>query len=232
MARFRSVCGRSTGFLRQQKVMTEMARPRTPLISRGSVIAASIEMIDGEGIDSFSLPRVAKQLNVSTSSLYHHFTDRRELMAEVAREIMRQTTIPSDPVDGAWIEWFVQLSLNYRNAILRHANAALILVELLPRDVLTGTYERCARILAECGVDPALHVIILDGLEKLSFATTLSSLANKTGGGAEVFPNVDAERHPVLSRALVANPWSQDELFEVTIRSFLSGVRAHSRVDR
>ncbi|MEV5651104.1 TetR/AcrR family transcriptional regulator [Nocardia sp. NPDC052254] len=205
-----------------------MVRPRKPLITRDSIIAASIEMIDGDGIDSFSLPRVAKQLNVSTSSLYHHFSDRRELMAEVAKEIMRGARVPAAPADGDWMEWFVQLSLNYREAILRHANAALILVELLPRDVLTSTYEKCARILSDCGVAPALHVIILDGLEKLSFATILSSLANASAADGDIFPNVDAERHPVLSTALSSNPWSATELFEVTIRSFLSGVMAGS----
>lgn len=201
-----------------------MARPLKPLISRDSVVAASIEIIDGEGIEVFSLPRVAKRLKVSTSSLYHHFADRRELMTEVARKIMTQTEVPENPIDGDWVEWFVQLSFNYRDSILRHANAALVLVEFLPRDVLTGTYERCARILADCGVDPALHVVILDGLEKLSFATTLSYLMGQQSGRSEIFPNVDPARHPTLNRALESNAWSSSDLFEVTIRSFLTGV--------
>ncbi|BAH51416.1 TetR/AcrR family transcriptional regulator [Rhodococcus opacus] len=201
-----------------------MARPARPLISRGSTIAASIEIIDTEGMDAFSLPRVAKHLNVSTSSLYHHFADRRELMTEVAKEIMLEAVVPDHVPGKDWVEWFVDLSLNYRDAILRHPNAALVLVQFLPRDILTSTYEKCARILDDSGVPASLHVVILDGLEKLSLATTLTDLMRHPFENREIFPNVDARRHPTLTRALATNRWSSRELFVVTIRSFLAGV--------
>ncbi|MBH0119440.1 TetR/AcrR family transcriptional regulator [Rhodococcus sp. CX] len=201
-----------------------MGRPTKPLISRSSAVAASIEIIDTEGMDAFSLPRVAKQLNVRTSSLYHHFADRRELMTEVAKKLMTEAVLPERPPGTHWVEWFVDLSLNYRDAILRRPNAALVLVQFLPRDILTGTYEKCARILEEGGVPASLHVVILDGLEKISLATTLGDLMRDPVGSREVFPNVDERRHPTLTRALDANGWSSRELFVVTIRGFLAGV--------
>jgi TetR/AcrR family transcriptional regulator, tetracycline repressor protein len=201
-----------------------MGRPAKPLISRSSTIAACIEIIDTEGMDAFSLPRVAKQLNVKTSSLYHHFADRRELMTEVAKELMTGATVPEYSPGTDWVEWFVELSLNYRDAILRHPNAALVLVQFLPRDVLTKTYEMCARILEDGGVPAHLQVVILDGLEKLALATTLSDLTREPVGSTEVFPNVEELRHPTLARALDANRWSSRELFVVTIRGFLAGV--------
>lgn len=201
-----------------------MGRPSKPLISRSATIAASIDIIDTEGMDAFSLPRVAKQLNVRTSSLYHHFADRRELMTEVAKELMTEAKVPEYAPGADWVEWFVDLSLNYRDAILRHPNAALVLLQFLPRDVLAGTYEKCARILDDGGVPANLHVVILDGLEKLSLATTLTDLMRGPVDSREVFPNVDARRHPTLTRALAANTWSSRELFVVTIRGFLAGV--------
>lgn len=201
-----------------------MGRPSRPLISRSATIAASIDIIDTEGMDAFSLPRVAKQLNVRTSSLYHHFADRRELMTEVAQELMTEATVPEYTPGTDWVEWFIGLSLNYRDAILRHPNAALVLLQFLPRDVLASTYEKCARILDDGGVPANLHVVILDGLEKLALATTLTDLMRGPVDSREVFPNVDAGRHPTLTRALAANTWSSRDLFVVTIRGFLSGV--------
>ena len=201
-----------------------MGRPAKPLLSRNSTVAACIEIIDTEGMDAFSMPRVAKQLNVRTSSLYHHFADRRELMTEVAKELMTGATVPEYSPGTDWVEWFVELSLNYRDAILRHPNAALVLVQFLPRDILTRTYEMCARILEVGGVPAHLHVVILDGLEKLALATTLSDLRRGPVDSTEVFPNVDEHRHPTLARALEANQWSSRELFVVTIRGFLDGV--------
>lgn len=201
-----------------------MGRPSKPLISRSSAIAASIEIIDNEGMDAFSLPRVAKRLNVKTSSLYHHFTDRRELMTEVAKQLMKEATLPEYSPGTLWTDWFVALGLNYREAILRHPNAALVLAQFLPRHILTGTYEKCARILEAGGVPSHLHVLILDGLEKISLATTLTDLIRHPAGTEEIFPNVDAQRHPLLSCALSDNAWSSQELFVVTIRGFLDGI--------
>ena len=39
-----------------------MARPSKPLISRTTAVAAAISIIDAEGLDAFSLPRLAKTL--------------------------------------------------------------------------------------------------------------------------------------------------------------------------
>jgi len=145
-------------------------------------------------------------------------------MTEVAKQIMTEATVPVYSPDTHWVEWFVELSLNYRDAILRHPNAALVLVQFLPRNVLTNMYEKCARILDGGGVPTPLHVVILDGLEKLSLATTLTDLMRDPVGSTEVFPNVDEYGHPTLTRALAANAWSSRELFVVTIRGFLAGV--------
>nr|WP_183372802.1 TetR/AcrR family transcriptional regulator [Gordonia humi] len=203
-----------------------MARPSKPLLDHQSVIDTSIELIEEIGMDKFSMPKVARALGVQTSSLYHYFADRNALMTEVARKIMREAPMPPMPQDDDWVEWFVELSFNYREAIRRYPNAAIVLVEFLPRDVLTGNYDWCAHILAESNIDPALHVALLDGLEKISFATVLSSLRRATSSASDtaVFPHADADRHPALMRALAANSWSEDQLFEVTIRSFITGL--------
>ena len=50
-----------------------MARPSKPLIRRDAVVEASLRIIDTEGLDAFSLPRLARELNVQAPSLYHHF---------------------------------------------------------------------------------------------------------------------------------------------------------------
>ena len=64
-----------------------MARPSKPLISRASAVQASIEIIDAEGLDAFSLPRLAKHMGVRAPSLYHHFADKNEILTAIARHI-------------------------------------------------------------------------------------------------------------------------------------------------
>ena len=40
---------------------------------------------DREGLDAFSLPRLARELSVQTPSLYYHFRDRADILRTVAR---------------------------------------------------------------------------------------------------------------------------------------------------
>ena len=202
-----------------------MPRPSKPLISRATAVQASIEIIDSEGLEAFSLPRLAKHLGVQAPSLYHHFADKSEILSAVARHIAGASVVrPRRKPGPDWPEFFVALSMNFRQAILRHRNAAPILLQYLPRDILIGTYEDTARFLLDSGVPTHLHVQILDGMETLSVGAVLTEAMLKPSTRDTIFQNVDRESQPLLAEALAANELSSKRLFEEMIRSFLYGV--------
>ncbi|WP_067680089.1 TetR family transcriptional regulator [Nocardia miyunensis] len=204
-----------------------MPRPSQPLISRSAVIEASIEIIDSEGLEAFSLPKLAKYIGVSAPSLYHHFADRSAILASVARHIAGAWPTPRRKPGPDWPEYFVQLALNFRRSILRHPNAAPILLQYLPRDLLIGTYEETARFLEASGVPTHLHVQILDGMERLSLGTALTDAMRGPSTRTTIFPNVDPASQPILARALSENTLTSKGLYEEMVRSFLYGVMRH-----
>lgn len=202
-----------------------MARPSKPLISRDAAVMASIEIIDSEGLDAFSLPKLAKHLGVRAPSLYHHFDDKNEILTEVARYIagtaVRRPRMKPGP---EWPEFFVNLALNFRQSILRHRNAAPVLLQHLPRDLFTATYEDTAEFLLESGVPVDLHVRILDGMETLSIGAVLMEAMRPPRPRSAIFPNVSADSQPLLAEALSKNELTQKQLFEAMVRSFLHGI--------
>lgn len=204
-----------------------MARPSRPLISRSSAVEAALEIIDREGLDAFSLPRLAKYLGVSAPSLYHHFTDKSEILAKVARYILGAGKLPVREPGPDWPEYFVTLSLNLRQSVLRHCNAAPIILEYLPRDLLGRTYEETAKFLAASGVPAHLHVRILDGLERLSVGASLTEAMRKPSTRRTIFPSIDPKEQPTLARALEENELTSKMLYEEMVRSFLYGVMRH-----
>jgi TetR/AcrR family tetracycline transcriptional repressor len=106
--------------------------PRSPLISHDNVVQASLRIIDEERLSALSLLRLARELNVRGPSLYHHFDDKVEILRAVARATVLETQLP-DPYPGmTWIEWLVALCLSFREAVLRHRNAAPLLLEFMP----------------------------------------------------------------------------------------------------
>ncbi|MGB3602267.1 TetR family transcriptional regulator [Gordonia sp. (in: high G+C Gram-positive bacteria)] len=202
-----------------------MARPSKPLISRDAAVKASIDIIDTEGLDAFSLPKLAKHLGVRAPSLYHHFADKNEILVEVAKYIAGTTVATPRRRPGPdWPEFFVALALNFRQSILRHRNAAPVLLQHLPRDLFVATYEDTARFLLESDVPTELHVRILDGMETMAIGAVLMEAMRKPRTKSTIFPNVDPESQPLLSAALASNELTQKQLFEETVRSFLHGV--------
>jgi AcrR family transcriptional regulator len=201
-----------------------MPRPARPLISSDNVIRASLQIIDTEGLDAFSLPRLARELNVRSPSLYYHYDGKAQILRAVARAIVLETEIPDPAVDRTWIEWLVALSLSFREAVLRHRNAAPLLLEFMPRNVLIGVYEANARFLAEVGVPAGDLVLVIDGLDKLTLGAVVSEAAKNSDLGGQIFASAQPGAEPTLAAAVTVNARDAAELFAESIRRFLRGV--------
>ncbi|WP_099025844.1 TetR family transcriptional regulator [Mycolicibacterium palauense] len=202
-----------------------MPRPSKPLINRDAAVEASIEIIDAEGLSAFSLPRLAAHLGVRAPSLYHHFADKNEILTAVARHIAGKSVIKPRRAPGPdWPEYFVSLALNFRQSVLRHRNAAPVLIEHLPREILIPGFEDAARFLTDSGVPSRLHVQILDGIETLSVGAVLAEAVRTPRNRHAWFPAIDSDEYPYLAKAVEANDLTVKELFAERIRSFLYGV--------
>jgi AcrR family transcriptional regulator len=187
------------------------------------VVEAALRIIDADGLDAFSLPRLARELRVQTPSLYYHFRDRADILRTVARAIVLQSRVPDPDACLTWVDWFVGISMSFRRAVLSHRNAAPVLLEFLPRDVLIWDYELAVRILAEIGVPADRRILVIDGLDTLTLGASLVEAAKGPGRAGQVFVNVAADAEPMLAEALALNTRSAEELFADSIRTFLRG---------
>lgn len=210
-----------------------MARPPHTLISRSAAVKASIEIIDAEGLEAFSMPRLAKHMGVSTPSLYHHFSDRNAIIRAIARHIAGQSVSRPRRAPGPdWPEYFVALGLNFRQSVLKHRNAAPLLIEYLPRETLVDSYEHAARFLTASGVSTHLHLQILDGMETLCIGAVMAEISRRPRDRFAGFADIDVRAHPHLSLALSANEYSMRDLFAERIRGFLRGLITVERPSR
>ena len=158
------------------------------------MVEASLRIIDADGLDAFSLPRLARELSVQTPSLYYHFRDRADILRTVARAIVLESRVPDPASCPTWVDWFVGISMSFRRAVLNHRNAAPVLLEFMPRDVLIWNYELGVQILAAVGVPLEARIAVIDGLDTLT-----------------------------LGASLAANTRTAEQLFADSIRNFLRG---------
>jgi AcrR family transcriptional regulator len=171
---------------------TRTSSPAPPTLTRQSIVDAALRMMDDEGYATFRLPRLSESLGIRTPSPYHHFRDKWELLSEVARAVVRETPLPDTDPSVHWSEYFVELAHNFRRTILRHGNTAPVLLQLLPREVMTPLYEAAAVRLAETSDLPVeLHVVVLDGLENLTLGSALIEASHGLDLSGGAFPDVD-----------------------------------------
>jgi AcrR family transcriptional regulator len=200
-----------------------MPRPASPLISHDAVVEASLRIIDSDGLDAFSLPRLARELNVAAPSLYHHFADRADILRTVARAIVLETRLPDPATCASWVDWFVGISLAFRRAVLSHRNAAPVLLQFMPRDLLVRNYEIGVQVLAQLGVPPGQRIGVIDGLDTLTLGASLAAAAKSPAQAGQVFPSADPDTAPMLAQEIADNRRTAEELFADSVRSFLAG---------
>jgi len=190
------------------------------LISRESATQAALQVIDEGGLDSFSLGMVAKRMGVKAPSLYYHFKDKAELLAEVARFILLDTGYEED-AEGSWEERTIDLCVETRRALLKHPNAAFLILQFFPRHLLLDSYEHAIKGYPHTR---ELHLAILEGIEKLTFGSALFEAAARAAG-QPAMPPFDTVRYPSLAQSLAVCPRDDETNFIEAMRMFFAGVR-------
>ncbi|HWV61843.1 MAG TPA: helix-turn-helix domain-containing protein [Sphingopyxis sp.] len=197
-----------------------MARPSKPLISRSNAAEAALEVIDEVGLEELSLSLVGRKLGVRPPSLYHHFKDKSELLQEVARMMFVRIPTVNDPA-LSFEEQIIARCVVTRRALLKHPNAAPLMLRYFPRHLLLAAYERA---VAEEPYPASIHLTVIDAIEKYTFGTALFEASAQVRGIPPI-PSVDAAKYPNFAKAVADNPFGDEELFVESLRMFLVGVR-------
>lgn len=99
-----------------------MARGRSRrrrILTVDEIVDAALALADREGIEDFSMRRLADELGVGTMTLYHYVRDRDHLEELVSDRVMAGVVIPG-AVPSDWREALAEIARRTRTAFLRH----------------------------------------------------------------------------------------------------------------
>lgn len=156
---------------------------------RSDIVDRAITLLDAGGIEALSMRKLAADLGVQPSALYHHVANKDALLAAMADDILRRGRRPAEIV--TWDAELTLLVVALRDAIRRHRDGAALIervhrtepdrLEGPLRDALdrAGAEDRVARVgsrslvrfvLAHEGDEPEDFVLalrlLLDGLRQ------------------------------------------------------------------
>jgi AcrR family transcriptional regulator len=95
-------------------------------ITRESVLAAALEIIDHEGADSLTMRRLARALNRDPMILYRHAPNKAALLDGVTETVLAQLEV--DSADPDWTAQLRAVARNYRALALAHPQLVPLIV--------------------------------------------------------------------------------------------------------
>ncbi|WP_108519299.1 TetR/AcrR family transcriptional regulator C-terminal domain-containing protein [Bradyrhizobium algeriense] len=94
-------------------------------MTRETVIAEALDLLDEVGFDAVSTRRLATRLGVEQPSLYWHFRRKTELLAAMADEAMApHATAPLPIPTDDWRAWFLANMRSFRRTLLWRRDGA------------------------------------------------------------------------------------------------------------
>lgn len=72
---------------------------RPPVTSRGQILAAARRLIEADGWQRLTMRRLAAELGIGATTLYHHVRDREELLVLLVGQAIEQIERPDLPAD-------------------------------------------------------------------------------------------------------------------------------------
>lgn len=75
----------------------ERRSPPEAGLTREAIVRAAISIVDDEGIDDFSMRRVATELRVSTMALYRHVVSKADLLSAMIDSVYHDARLPELP---------------------------------------------------------------------------------------------------------------------------------------
>lgn len=184
---------------------------------RDDVIERALSLLDRYGLADLSMRRLAAELGVQPSALYHHFADKQTLLAAVADEMLARGARPESRVAAAgWEQQVREICAELRDAMLAYRDGA----ELVATVHAFGLGARRPGLALEAGL--ASHV---EGhLRRTAVRTLLHYVFGHTA---------DEQAHLQAAAAgAVSSELREHSDFELGLSLILDGLRQHLAAPR
>ena len=134
------------------KTVKSVPARRLPL-SRERIAEAALELIDDEGLESFSMRRLGARLGVEAMALYHHFPSKGDLLDAVMDRLLDEVKLPA-PGTQPPLQRLRECIRSYRGCAIRHPRAFVLLAaRRFNTERAFAFYEALLGVFAELGLD-------------------------------------------------------------------------------
>ncbi|MCL3861553.1 TetR/AcrR family transcriptional regulator [Actinotalea sp. K2] len=215
-----------------------LASTGRPPLTRDRALTVAVALADAEGLAQVSMRRLARELQVEAMSLYHHVTNKDDILDGMVEAVFGEIPLPPD--DGDWTTAMRHRAAAIRTALVRHPWAIAVMQSrtapgpqtLKHLDALLGSCRR-----AGFSVPMAAHAASLIDSYVYGFVLQETNLPGEETGGVDavvesVMPGLDRD-YPHLAELTVEHVmqpgYRYGDEFDYGISLILEGLDAAAR---
>lgn len=108
-------------------------KKQQPQISEDKILEASWELLGEEGLEKFSLRRLADRLGIQAPSLYWYFKSKQDLYQRLANQVSK-IILEEFHSEGDWKEQLEELAVTVKNVLSRYPCSTQLMMMTLPHE--------------------------------------------------------------------------------------------------
>lgn len=202
-----------------------MTRSNQPITAAG-ILATAARLIETDGVDAFTMRRLADELGVAVTSIYWHVGGRDKLFDDlVDRLLAEMANLPFDGADA--VERIASLARAQRRALIERQHLLAIAHKRDRTPLLfLPIQQKLATELAELGVTGSAAALILHAVEVHVVSSAVMQFAAVRGDKHdEEDPSLWTEDWPDQDLvAALQSPTDYDAVFEYGLAALLAGL--------
>jgi AcrR family transcriptional regulator len=164
--------------------MAQETHTRRPRLSRPLVLQAAVALADQDGLDGFSMRRLAQELGVVPMALYKHVANKDELLDGMVEIVFGEIESPS--IDDDWRSAMRRRAISTREALRRHSWAIGMMETRSPGPANLQNHNAVMGCLREAGFSfqTAIHAYTVQDAYIYGFAQQEKTLGFQTPSDA------------------------------------------------
>jgi TetR/AcrR family transcriptional regulator, tetracycline repressor protein len=106
--------------------MYRTPRRRWGSLTRDAVIEGALELVDRDGLEALSMPRLARHLGTGVMTIYGHVANKADLVDALAERVLSEAGVIASR-DGDWERDLAEWMRHLRQTVLRHPALGAVL---------------------------------------------------------------------------------------------------------
>ena len=201
------------------------------------IITESLRLLDSEGLDGFSMPKLGRALGADPTAVYRHFDSKDDLVLAIADRLLAEAQAGLEATE-CWVDAIAQVARSLRTTYLAHPAAAAL-----------SSYRTTQGPAEIQAVDHIVGIVLRAGFQGAEAALVYRAIADFTlawSGSEASFLALDAELQQADGAAWMStyravgrdehpSIWAvrdelaglrDDDIFETVLSYFLTGLQS------